>query len=531
MRISIAERALPARRHVALGVERIEQAILEAEPHQAGGGEDHAREVHRLDLGDPGRHVAADRDRLEVGAQRAQQRHAPRGAGADARARRQRGEAPARRADERVARVLALRLGADRQPVGERGRQVLRASARPGRSRRRAARARSPRPRPSCRRAPRAGLRPGRRWSRSSRSRPRGRRRAACARRSRPARARARCPGFPSEACSRVLLVVEPEELAQRLGVVGRCALIGFAAQPLERPMQQLRHHRLRRARRVARPASARARPAPGARAARAARARSARAAGARASAGSGRPRRARSRARASAAASRCARPRSAVASRSSRSYRYDVLERADGGVDVARDAEVDEQQRVAAPLRERAVELGRARAAGARPAPSRSRCPRARAPPAAPRAAGPRRRGARPARTAVPSVRFTTVISRAPDSRKPRSADSAISPAPISSTRLPLKSSKISRASATPTRATETDAAPSPVSVRTRLAARNACWNSRPSTGPTLRAADRGAVARPSPGRGSAASPSTIESSPPATRNRCRTTSPSRSS
>jgi hypothetical protein len=59
------------------------------------------------------------RDRLELGPQRAQQRDAPRTSGADPRSGRQRGEASARRPDERITWILTLGISADRQAVRE----------------------------------------------------------------------------------------------------------------------------------------------------------------------------------------------------------------------------------------------------------------------------------------------------------------------------------------------------------------------------------------------------------------------------
>ncbi|MNO01630.1 hypothetical protein D3C81_2218270 [compost metagenome] len=61
------------------------------------------------------------------------------------------------------------------------------------------------------------------------------------------------------------------------------------------------------------------------------------------------------------------------------------------------------------------------------------------------------------------------------------------VSPAPISSAWLRLRSLKICLARLTAAKATETGFSPIAVSVRMVFAALKVAWNSRPSIGPTV--------------------------------------------
>ena len=95
------------------------------------------------------------------------------------------------------------------------------------------------------------------------------------------------------------------------------------------------------------------------------------------------------------------------------------------------------------------------------------------------------------------------------------------ISPAPTTSTRRPVSRPKILRASETAAKLTDTAPSPSAVSVRTRLPTPNAQWNVLLSSGPcTCRsvAAWKASFTWPR----ICGSPTTSESSPAATRNRC---------
>ena len=75
--------------------------------------------------------------------------------------------------------------------------------------------------------------------------------------------------------------------------------------------------------------------------------------------------------------------------------------------------------------------------------------------------------------------VRLATKILLQPLPRKCRAANSAISPAPINITVLPVKSSKIRLANSTAQDEILTDCLPMAVSLRARLAAAKVDWYS----------------------------------------------------
>ena len=101
------------------------------------------------------------------------------------------------------------------------------------------------------------------------------------------------------------------------------------------------------------------------------------------------------------------------------------------------------------------------------------------------------------------------------------------VSPAPISSTVESGRLAKEFCARRTAVDATDTGLTPIRVSVRARLATAKVCWNSRSRRlpkAPCSRASDQASFTCPR----ICGSPSTIESSPVATRNRWRTASAS---
>ncbi len=120
-------------------------------------------------------------------------------------------------------------------------------------------------------------------------------------------------------------------------------------------------------------------------------------------------------------------------------------------------------------------------------------------------------------------SVRLATVIDFGRCAAKCVAVRSIISPAPTNNTWLSPSSPKILRATRTAAAAIETDCVPISVVERTSLATANVRWNKwfsiRPSP-PALRASFSASFIWPR----ICGSPSTIESSPLATRNACRT-------
>ncbi len=125
--------------------------------------------------------------------------------------------------------------------------------------------------------------------------------------------------------------------------------------------------------------------------------------------------------------------------------------------------------------------------------------------------------------RSALTTDRFTTTISAAPSRETVAVASEAIEPAPTTTTRLPCTWPDGSPGSASAASTRDGGARSMSVSARARLPTRSACWNSEFSAGPT--------VPSSCPIRSAARvwpriwpSPTTIESSPEATWNRCAT-------
>ena len=133
------------------------------------------------------------------------------------------------------------------------------------------------------------------------------------------------------------------------------------------------------------------------------------------------------------------------------------------------------------------------------------------------------RRTGGRAARRCS-SVRFATTAISAPRDTRLCAVDALIFPAPSSSTRRPVRSSKTRCASAAAADGTEAGFWPIVVSTRTRRPARSASRNSRSRIGPAVPAS---CAARSWPRI--SPSPGTLESSPAATRNRWMPTASSR--
>ncbi len=109
------------------------------------------------------------------------------------------------------------------------------------------------------------------------------------------------------------------------------------------------------------------------------------------------------------------------------------------------------------------------------------------------------------------------------------RAVSSAVSPAPISSTCRSVRSPSASCAASTATEATLARPAEIAVSVRTRLPVASAARNSLLVIGPVVRAASAASYARLT-WPWTSASPTIIDSSPLATRYRCRAASQLRS-
>ncbi|MCY1287674.1 hypothetical protein D9M70_366740 [compost metagenome] len=83
--------------------------------------------------------------------------------------------------------------------------------------------------------------------------------------------------------------------------------------------------------------------------------------------------------------------------------------------------------------------------------------------------------------------VRLATTMRFTPCSCRWRATRVMVSPAPISSAWLRVRSAKICRARLTAAKATDTGFSPMAVSVRMVLAVLKVAWNSRPSIGPTV--------------------------------------------
>ncbi len=120
-----AHRALPDRRQAVGGVDGAADALREAEPDQAGGGEDHRVVFALVQLAQTGVDVAAQRADLQVGPAVGELALAAQAGGAHHRALRQLVQRGMAVADEGVARVLALHDHRQVQPLGQLHRHVL----------------------------------------------------------------------------------------------------------------------------------------------------------------------------------------------------------------------------------------------------------------------------------------------------------------------------------------------------------------------------------------------------------------------
>ena len=121
-------------------------------------------------------------------------------------------------------------------------------------------------------------------------------------------------------------------------------------------------------------------------------------------------------------------------------------------------------------------------------------------------------------------AVRFVTPMWCTSWARRWVAVSSAISPAPTTSARRRSRRPKILRAREMAAKLTETAPSPSPVSARTRLPTLNAQWNSRLSAALVWPRSEATAYASLTWPR-ICGSPTTRESSPAATRKRCRVT------
>jgi len=122
-----------------------------------------------------------------------------------------------------------------------------------------------------------------------------------------------------------------------------------------------------------------------------------------------------------------------------------------------------------------------------------------------------------------VAGVRLATTSWPAPASWTAWPASRASPPAPTSRTRRPARSPSCPAATRSPTETVERWPAPMPVWLRARRPTLIALVNKADSTGPTVRSAWAAANASRTWPR-IWASPTTIESTPAATPNRCRT-------
>ena len=200
------------------------------------------------------------------------------------------------------------------------------------------------------------------------------------------------------------------------------------------------------------------------------------------------------------------------------------AVEPVDRRVEVARNGEVDEQQRPAlARAQRRGDRLARddeARRARRR----RRRRPRARARRRPRRARAPARRASAPDPRRGRASGSRRRRSRAPRETRFRAVASLILPAPSSSTRRPSSSPNTCCASAAAADGTDAGLSPIAVSTRTRRPVCSACRKRRSSSGPGAPASNALRTwPRISP------SPGTSESSPAATRKRCSAAASSR--
>ncbi|MGF6740317.1 hypothetical protein OKW47_004063 [Paraburkholderia atlantica] len=120
-----AERALSRRGQTILGIEQRADTIGETETLQPGRGQNDRRVVAAIELGESGIEIAAQRPHVEMRIAHAQHRLAPQTRGADHGTGRQRGERVVLIGHERVARVLALHDGGQRETGGQLHRHVF----------------------------------------------------------------------------------------------------------------------------------------------------------------------------------------------------------------------------------------------------------------------------------------------------------------------------------------------------------------------------------------------------------------------
>lgn len=112
-----ADRALPRRRRK--GVERhdVGSDLLEAQPPQAGKRQDRAGSYAFTQFSQPGLHIAAKHDDVEIWTHASDQRLPPQRGRANSRAMRKIGDAQGRIADESITRIFALQKCGKLQPI------------------------------------------------------------------------------------------------------------------------------------------------------------------------------------------------------------------------------------------------------------------------------------------------------------------------------------------------------------------------------------------------------------------------------
>src|SRR5581483_5059403 len=120
-----ADDALPDRRHELIDLEARADALAEAEPIEAGAGEQDRIELAFVELAQTRADVAAQLGDLQIGTARAQLRLATQARGADTRAMRQRIDAVESCADERIARIGRFEERGEREPLRQMHRDVF----------------------------------------------------------------------------------------------------------------------------------------------------------------------------------------------------------------------------------------------------------------------------------------------------------------------------------------------------------------------------------------------------------------------
>ncbi len=110
-----AERALARRGQTVFGIEQRADAIGETQALQTCRGQNDRRVLAAIELGEPRIEIAAQRPHIEMRIAHAQHRFTPQARGADHGTGRQRGERIVLVGHERVARILALHDGRQRE--------------------------------------------------------------------------------------------------------------------------------------------------------------------------------------------------------------------------------------------------------------------------------------------------------------------------------------------------------------------------------------------------------------------------------